>query len=455
VLRGRVSVPGFAAPPVPADPLFLFRGGRVLLPNPQVQIIFWGQSWPGLASPSIDQVVSRMASLLASHYMSPLSEYRTSGPGTVNGVTVTAQLPVAMPAPGTPVNDPEIQNLLNTLFTNQLVPDPRSNPELLYLVFVEPGPSNPALYGEHNFYMAPLPGGIQAPAHYGYVLCPPGHYTGGPTANPDLDFVTMVASHELVEACTDTEPGSGWVHGVPGGGFDEIGDYGMPYVPGGYRGLVNDTIAQSWFSDRHDRNVCPIFDFQLDQPPAGWTQVVPAGSGGPSTPLNPFIVSFGPVLTNPGPRAGFGLGMSTNSSTSAACSCIAMRKAIPLGMVLNTDDVRLTASWFSTQTFASVFGPTFSQAGVGITLRRHGVDVVARLLVDNSAVPNNCAGAYNDRQVVVNNSGFDIDLGSWIAGREFDEVQVALTGYACGFTGRWFSNSVQLAGLLLEAEEIP
>jgi hypothetical protein len=218
------------------------KGGRVL-DHVKVHLIFWGTYWAGSPSPTAGEIFNAAQSIVSGPYMDGLSQYRGIQRGTVIGSTLmTAPVGHSPADPPTTFTDANVQNLVSDLIFSQVVPTP-SDSQVLYIVILPPGVSsadNPNYIGEHNhytYYAFPL---YWANVHFGWV-----------TNNGTLDGVTEIFSHELVEACTDPDPGDGFVVTADRGGGpanEEIGD-----ICEGNDERINGVLVQRYFSVRHDQ----------------------------------------------------------------------------------------------------------------------------------------------------------------------------------------------------------
>jgi hypothetical protein len=214
-------------------PQLTYRGGP-LLTAVEVFTIFWGPDW----NQSPQSVVMKNMNLffdyiLTSGLMDQLGEYSAPGKNIGHGKRAGTTV-LTSPAPGSSVNDSQIQQLLKQEIAASSLPAP--NPNSLYFVFLPPGvqvvlggsASCQDFCGYHdsaggNIFYAVMP-------YPGCSGC-----TGGLTV---ADALTSTTSHELCEAITDPLPGQGWYDDNNG----EIGDIcaWKTRVLGGY------TIQLEW-----------------------------------------------------------------------------------------------------------------------------------------------------------------------------------------------------------------
>lgn len=160
----------------------VYQGGPIIK-NAQVQLIFWGSEWRDAAlGASADQFISDLQRLMAGPYMLGLSQYGDIAPASIRS-------PAFFDYSSEPANPLMLSNLgdyIKSLISTGRVPDFQSNYQILYLV-VTNGVSldqNPAAFGYHYWHSV----GNQT-FHFAWVK------------SPD----TGMASHEIIEACTDPE----------------------------------------------------------------------------------------------------------------------------------------------------------------------------------------------------------------------------------------------------------
>lgn len=184
-------------------------GGRVLQVV-QVQLIYWGAAWTSTTtppSPSSNTITGAVRTLLHSAYMTGLSEYRGIGRGFLRGATV---YDASDPPNG--FTDTQVWNFVNSRITDGTLPTPDVDYQTLYVVVMPKGvnASNAGFVGEHTFGTR---NGHRIP--FAWI-----------TNNGQLNSVTRIISHEIVEAVTDAEGSA--IQGVAGtcnqSGWCEIGD---------------------------------------------------------------------------------------------------------------------------------------------------------------------------------------------------------------------------------------
>jgi len=199
--------PGGAGPPwdLPSNRLrrFTDNGGPVI-DRVNVWLVFWGTAWTRHPppNPSWRDLADDVGLILHSPYLSKLRQYRSSlgyadrsEEGVLGGVIAvdTTQSPADPPANFT---DDDVATLIANLITSPLptfrLPNPDSDPNLLYIVIT---PSDPSLGTTSNgkHFARTLPP-FTARAHIAWLKW-----------GTDPTILTAVLSHELVEAITDPE----------------------------------------------------------------------------------------------------------------------------------------------------------------------------------------------------------------------------------------------------------
>jgi hypothetical protein len=101
-------------------------GGPVLT-NAHVELIFWGSQFAGTAAGQAATVQSRVDSVLGSHYLDPLTQYRGNiGPASrVGAVFVTDS------SPSSSFTDQDVDNMLKAEIAAGNLPAPASPPASL------------------------------------------------------------------------------------------------------------------------------------------------------------------------------------------------------------------------------------------------------------------------------------------------------------------------------------
>lgn len=214
--------------------------GGVVIQFVRVRIIFWGSAWASTPppTPTTAQVSDAINRIVSGGYMTGLAQYRGIGQGYVLGsVTVTSSNP--------PQNftTNQVATFVQGLISAGTVPNLDPDNQTLYLVFMPKGINTQGggAIGLHTYYTDSSGRRV----HFGWV-----------TNNGTLSEVSIVASHEICESCTDPEGTS--VLGDPGtcggGGWCEIGD-----VCQGTDGTVNGASVQSLWSE--SAKACVVFDY--------------------------------------------------------------------------------------------------------------------------------------------------------------------------------------------------
>ncbi|MGW3448808.1 hypothetical protein [Streptomyces sp. NPDC001076] len=187
---------------------FVDNGGTVLQVT-QLFLIYWGSAWTSTPAPTPTsaQITAACQTMMAGPYMAGLAQYRGIGRGFVRGSTV-----IASSNPPNNFTDAQVSTFLDGQITAGTVPGPDIDNQTLYCVVMPTGvsASSSSFIGEHTYYTR-----SGQRVHFAWV-----------TNSGNLDSVTTILSHELVESATDPE-GSAFL-GVTGtcsqSGWCEIGD---------------------------------------------------------------------------------------------------------------------------------------------------------------------------------------------------------------------------------------
>ena len=220
-----------------AAPSFSDHGG-VIIPQVHLHLIFWGSSWNSAgAVPTMGQVTDAVINILTGPYMASLHQYRGIDSGYLAGAALVSNAVGSSPAspPANFTND-DVANLLTNLISAGRLPDPSTDNELLYMVMLPPGVSQPGLLGEHTYYSH---NGTNL--HFGWVA------NGG-----SLTSVTWVFTHELVESVTDPAGTAITGTGCNQSGWCEIGD-----VCTGNTAVINGVTVQRYWSQVDGQCVVP------------------------------------------------------------------------------------------------------------------------------------------------------------------------------------------------------
>jgi len=180
-----------------------------VLPAPQLYLIYWGTAWmpQNAPAPTAAEVTSAVSTLLASGYLTGLTQYRGSGHGTLRGSTL-----ITSSDPPDGFTDHQVAAFIDAQLSAGTVPGPGPGNQTVYGVVMPAWvlPGSTGWTGEHNSYTR-----SGQKIHYAWF-----------TNLGYLGSITAIISHELVESATDPD-GSGFL-GVGrtchGPGWCEIAD---------------------------------------------------------------------------------------------------------------------------------------------------------------------------------------------------------------------------------------
>ena len=226
-----------------------FHGGT-LLTNVRVQPVFWGKGWNGQAS-LITQLDQFFKYIVTSPLMDMLNEYSVPGQNIGHG-SVLSTVRLSNSEPGNTISDATLQGVIDN-WVNDAVIFGGSN--TLTFVFLPPGTtstqSNQTSCVNYCGYHGRTSGGNRY-AVIPYVTC------SGCSQGTPLQTFTVVASHELSEAITNSN--NGWWDSAVSG--NEIGDFcvGKTTTLGGF-------LVQRIWSNR--TGACVIGPSGLTVPGAG------------------------------------------------------------------------------------------------------------------------------------------------------------------------------------------
>jgi hypothetical protein len=198
------SVPG----PAGRHARFADMHGPVL-PAPQLYLIYWGTAWRAQTAPAPTpaEVTGAVRTLIASGYLTGLTQYRGTGHGALRG---SALITSSDPPGG--FTDHQVAEFIDAQLGAGTVPGPDPGNQTVYGVVMPTGvtPEFTGWAGEHHSYTR-----SGQKIHYAWF-----------TNAGDLGSITAIISHELVESATDPD-GSGFL-GVNrtchGPGWCEIAD---------------------------------------------------------------------------------------------------------------------------------------------------------------------------------------------------------------------------------------
>lgn len=219
--------------------------------------IFWGTAWADANNPSPTwlDVFTAISSIVTGIFMDGLNQYAGIQRG---GIIIRDGTRYPFDPPNNPFKDSDTHTLLTNLIKAGLLPDPSVDQvdQFLYVVFIPPGFSRtpPGLGGDHTFFSY---NGVQAYAIW--------------VGHGDLDGITDAFSHELAEACSDANGGSGITIDN-----SEIADW-----CGAYSAKLDGVMVQAYWS-KND-NACIIPTLQLTPIgrmwPVGTVELSNAGLG--------------------------------------------------------------------------------------------------------------------------------------------------------------------------------
>jgi hypothetical protein len=243
-------------------PAFTFGGGP-LLASTAIQAVYLGSDWsntakgnPNPASTSYFDGFNKY--IVNSPFMDMLKKdgYNvgrgTFTPGVIDPLTLTQGNSNVF------LTDAQIQSDLQAEISANAVQQPGANS--LYVVYVEDNvpvatsggaTSINTFAGYHSMFVGTNSSGQSANIYYAVIPTPGGSVGNGYGALgvSKSQEMTIVVSHELAEAATDPNPGTGWYDNVNNG---EVGDI----VAGEYMFLHN--YAMQRISDKNDQAMTPL-----------------------------------------------------------------------------------------------------------------------------------------------------------------------------------------------------
>jgi hypothetical protein len=218
-------------------------GSGKRLRNAVVNLIFWGDAWQRTPSPnpSLAQVVSDAANILAGPYQQRVSQYGAT-PARLGTVFVS------VPGNNPPTNyqTSHVANLITSSIEGGALPEPdEETRDVLHLVFMPPGTNAPPnlgglhTYANYSDYDFPFDIDINDRSHIAWV------------AFGNRAFISSVFSHEVVEALTDPEGDGIQVNPTNPTSWNEIGDVCST------TGNINGVTVQSYWSQTDRACVIP------------------------------------------------------------------------------------------------------------------------------------------------------------------------------------------------------
>ena len=200
---------------VGAPSSLLTYGGGHLLTNVQVVTIFWGNAWTQTPQSNLlTQLNQFFDAILTSSLMDLIAQYSVSGQTIAYGSRIgTFTDASSEPGSNNTVSDDQVQQKIQALISNGNVTQPNSN--TLYFVYLPPnvtltGPTSAGggtscidFCGYHWYIQGSTP-------EIYYAAMPFPSCNGCLGGLSQIDALTSVSSHELIEAITDPHPWTGW-----------------------------------------------------------------------------------------------------------------------------------------------------------------------------------------------------------------------------------------------------
>jgi hypothetical protein len=183
--------------------------GAGSISSADLELLFWGNQWQTATGPSANDIIAAVQQLLASPYLSALSQYGFSNI-RLRGSTIV--LNPAPPAPRYSADD--VRDMVWALIDDNVFPEPDDDGgRIFYMVFAPNG----TLYADTSAR------GAHSTAHDTDLFDGDDAWIGW-SNNGDLDFIINVFTHELVEGITDPGPDRGWIMNRSINGGIEVGD---------------------------------------------------------------------------------------------------------------------------------------------------------------------------------------------------------------------------------------
>jgi hypothetical protein len=212
---------------------FVDKHGLVL-PNPQLYLIYWGGAWQAAPTPTAAEVTDAVSTLMASPYLTGLTQYRGSGHGTLRASTM-----ITSSDPPDGFTDKQVAGFVRTQLDAGTVPGPDPDNQTLYGVVLPTGITPGfATWGKHNYFER-----SGKRIHYAWF-----------TNVGDLASITGIVSHELVESVTDPE-GNGFRG--PTGTCDEPGWCEIADVCESTWSMVDGVMVKGYWSNRDHDCIAP------------------------------------------------------------------------------------------------------------------------------------------------------------------------------------------------------
>jgi hypothetical protein len=224
-------------------PNVVYHGGP-LLPNVQVQAVYYGQPWTTSAAlqQTVTQTDNFLRYLTTSPYFDALQQYNV-GHGTFLSHEIVAQNPANQT-----IDDTQIQQILNAEIAAGHLAAPGANS--LYVFFTAPSVVVTANGQDsvHDFaaYHSADTGPGGAAVYYAVIPYPSGNVAS--VQLTDFQQETIALSHEVAEGVTDPDTRTGWFSGRS----NEIADLAQ-----GRFGSLNGYDVQGFWSQADGRVVIP------------------------------------------------------------------------------------------------------------------------------------------------------------------------------------------------------
>jgi len=214
------------------------NGGRILQ-HPRISLMFWGNAWTDPATvPSQADFTNAVSNLVYGPWGTQLSQYRGIGPLSLEDtVTVTSSDPPAR------FTDADVQSMIQAQITAGRVPAPDNALDRMYCVLMPTGHSSgdTPFVGQHQFF------DFNGSRAYWAWITNDGTLTGG-------NSIPKVLSHEVCEACSDPDLGSGIIVDVGADTGEEIGD-----VCNNTWATVAGAAQEAYWSESDNRCVLPTW----------------------------------------------------------------------------------------------------------------------------------------------------------------------------------------------------
>jgi hypothetical protein len=214
------------------------NNGGPLVGTVDLELLFWGSQWITLGSPSTGDVINAVQRILASAYLSELQQYG------FQSITLRGSTIVTKPGPGAPTySADDVRSMVWDLIDDDVFPEPDDpGGRIIYMVFAPPG----SAYDDSGDR------GAHTSAHDTDLFDSDYAWVGWSNFG-DLDFITDVFTHELVEAISDPQPSdSAWVMNREIHGGNEIGD-----ACNGTADRLDGLLVQAYWSEKDKACVIP------------------------------------------------------------------------------------------------------------------------------------------------------------------------------------------------------